>query len=211
MKTLVIGDLHGQVEIVSKALDTEFPLIFLGDYLDSFDRTTEDQITTLELVMEAVDRGRARALRGNHEISYLNDNMRCSGYNSATQASVNILHSKMASRLKDFLWAEKFLISHAGVSQMLLDCSGITLNEYLATSDYLEVGRARGGACEIGGLYWCDWEHEFTPIKGIAQIVGHTRAENIRQKGNSYCIDCLEDDRPKGLLIEDGNATPFNL
>jgi len=36
MKTLIVGDIHGKVEIVEAALAQEHPVIFVGDILDSY-------------------------------------------------------------------------------------------------------------------------------------------------------------------------------
>lgn len=52
------------------------------------------------------------------------------------------------------------------------------------------AGRARGGTATVGGPLWLDWEKEFEDIPGLPQLVGHTRGEAIRRKGDSWCIDC---------------------
>lgn len=211
MKTLVIGDLHGQVEIVSKALDTGLPLIFLGDYLDSYTREVVDQIDTLMLVIEAVKTGRAQALLGNHEMSYLDRRMRCSGYRLATQLHVDNIHDVMLKHLNIYIRDDEFLFTHAGVSQRLLTARSQTLKEYLDGNEYFQVGRARGGSIgAVGGLYWCDWR-EFEPVPGIKQIVGHSRGNTIRQKGDNWCIDVNENGPPMGLVIGDGVPYTMNL
>ena len=71
MKTLVIGDLHGRWEIAEAALATEHNVVFMGDYLDSFDRTSLECLETLKVVTNAVlaEPERVQALVGNHEMS----------------------------------------------------------------------------------------------------------------------------------------------
>lgn len=60
----------------------------------------------------------------------------------------------------------------------LLNCDiGITDNLFRA-------GRARYGPLPYGGVTWLDWYAEFSPIKGISQIVGHTPLQ-----GNPMIID----------------------
>lgn len=214
MKTLVVGDLHGQLELVLRAFKTPYPVIFLGDYVDSFNRSVTDQIETLRLVLDGVRDGRCRALRGNHEMSYIDNRYRCSGYNTATQ-----IHMDHFSRgadpnldvLEDYIFCEGFLLSHAGVSQELLDYHNITLDEYLASGDFDGAGYARGGTRPVGGLRWCDWRFEFAAIADQPQIVGHTRGREIRQNGNSYCIDVLEDGCTDVVLIEDGEVEVVDL
>ena len=208
--TLVIGDLHGQLEIAQKALDSIYPVIFLGDFLDSFTRTVDDQIQTLLLVLNAVERGNARALMANHEMSYMRPELRCSGWNPATQVHVSHLQYRMDMLLEDYIWCEGFLITHAGVSQRLLDALETDLDTYLSTGDFDQIGRSRGGRAPCGGLRWCDWR-EFEPVEGVDQIVGHTRGRVIRTKGNNWCIDVLEDREPQGLLIQDGTARIIHL
>lgn len=202
METLVVGDLHGQVEIAEKALSFGTPVIFIGDYLDSFTRSYEDQIRTLQVIIEAVRDGKATALYGNHEWSYLDPKMQCSGYNYHTARMVPHLDTDV---LKEYVFAEGFLISHAGVSKKLLDAREQTLEEYLEAGEFKQIGRSRGGRDRVGGLFWADWNKDFEPLEDQPQIVGHTRGNIIRQKGNSYCIDVLEDYCPQGVVINNGS------
>ena len=208
MKTLVIGDIHGNVEIIKAAFKTEYPLIFVGDYLDSFNRLVIDQLESLEIVLKGIKEGRCIGIMGNHEMSYISKDCRCSGYNNATAAHIM---SMDLSPLVDYTYCEGFLISHAGVSNTLLELYNITLQEYLEDEIFEDVGYCRGGWSTVGGLHWCDWNYEFKPIKSQPQIVGHTRGNYIRQKGNSYCIDCLEDGCKEALLIENGTVEIFKF
>lgn len=207
MKWLVVGDLHGQHEIAQAALDTDYPVVFIGDYLDSFKRSVDDQIITLRLVLNAVRRDKAVALRGNHELSYWLPNAQCSGYKAATQLHFNDLVKDFEMLTRDYVWVEGFLISHAGVSQHILDLYDLSLEEYLHRGRFGDVGYSRGGLSPVGGLYWCDWRYDFEPVPDVKQIVGHTRGALIRENDGNYCIDVLEDaEKPQGLLIEDGKA-----
>lgn len=206
-KTLVVGDLHGQWELAERALATNYPVIFLGDYVDSYNRTPEDSIKTLEIVLRAIKDGKAQGLLGNHELSYLLDSMRCSGFNPAIYMQIKYMEVTL---LKDFIFAENFLLTHAGVSQYLLDKLDVTLDNYLADKDYYQIGYRRGGFHPCGGIYWCDWT-EFDPVTGVNQIFGHSRNKEIRQKEYNFCIDCLEDTNPQGLLIKNGVAEIYTF
>ena len=208
METLVVGDLHGQVEIVFKVLKLDMPTIFIGDYLDSFNRSVHDQVNTIMAVRDAIESGQAVGLLGNHELSYFVPGMRASGWHYATES--HMMHFDY-SMFKDYTYAEGFFISHAGISQRLLDSNGITADEYIEAAQFNEIGRYRGGRHTCGGLFWCDWNKEFEPVEGLPQIVGHTRGDLIRAKGNSYCIDCLEDTKPQVLAIKDGQARVVTL
>lgn len=206
MKTLLVGDLHGQYMIAKIALEQGMPVIFMGDYLDSFTVSVGTQIELLQLVLKAVEDGQAQALMGNHEMSYLVDRMRCSGYKPVTES--HVMHMDL-SPLKSYIKAEGFLLTHAGVSQRLLDHKGVTLDEYLEAGSYNQIGRYRGGRDLVGGLYWCDWNQDFDPIPDQPQVVGHTRGKLIRQNGNSYCIDVLEDTDIQFGLIDNGEFSIY--
>lgn len=209
MTTVVVGDLHGQWEIVDEVLSWDLPTVFVGDYLDSYTRTPQDQIRTLETVLDAVeeDPERVTGLFGNHELSYMYQHMRCSGWKPEIQEYVDTKRDRIELLLQPYVRTEGFLISHAGVSQKMLDAFDETIDEYLDKGQFQDIGRARGGRSPVGGLYWCDWNWEFIPLEDTPQIVGHTRGNGIRETKGSYCIDCLEDDsEPKVLLIEEGKA-----
>lgn len=216
--TIVVGDIHGVHEIVDPVLATGQPVVFIGDYLDSYDRGIDDQLQTLHKVLTAVVDGKAVALMGNHELSYLDTNMRCSGFNSKLLYKLRqpfrgeqSYLSAMRQYLKPYHFAEGFLISHAGVSRWMLDRQDISLREYLDDEQFDDIGRARGGWAPVGGLYWCDWDEEFIPLPKQPQIVGHSRRVDrvIGVKGNSYCIDVLEHNNPLKTVVEikDGGLT----
>jgi hypothetical protein len=223
MKTMVVGDIHGRTESVQAALNSGYPVVFVGDYLDSFTRKPVEQIQALKLVIEAVKSGQAQALIGNHEVSYLDSTQRCAGWNPSTQMGVDQIMCD--SRVTDpetfqarfdtdlleyYTFCEGFLITHAGVSRTLLESRSQNLAEYLDGGDYLQCSRYRGGSSPVGGLLWCDWR-EFEPVDGIRQILGHTGGKTIREKDGNYCIDCLEYGEQTVLLIEDGEAEIVSL
>jgi len=220
MKTLVVGDLHGRYEVAEKALASEYNVVFVGDYLDSYSRSSEECLETLRLVVDApLDPSTTKsviALKGNHELSYSDLTSRCSGYKTKTQELLDSEFRGWDNWLLDYVWCEGFLISHAGVSQLLLSGTGLGLEDYLHNKSLTEVGYARGGRVPIGGLFWCDWFEEFEPIPDTPQIVGHSGyrphgvSPGILQKGNSYNVDCL-DRVEEFLLIEDGKAEIITL
>ena len=214
MKTYIIGDLHGRIEIVKKIqdilrTDLSAKAVFIGDYLDSYDRPPQECFETLKLVLHLQKAyfGRVEALKGNHELSYMYPYMRSSGFSQFTKLSVDteIGISTMEEELLDYTFVNGYLISHAGVSSHLLDGMGCSLESYLKKEDFFQIGRVRGGLDSIGGLFWCDWNQEFEPINGIKQIVGHTRGDIIREKDDNYCIDVLHCS-DKVLLLEPGKS-----
>jgi len=200
-QTVVVGDIHGQYEIVDKVVALGMPTVFVGDFLDSWTRSPEDCVRAMTTALSAPN---TTVLYGNHERSYLNLHMRCSGHRDRTQVYVNHLRHSMQDTMEHYVRAEGFLISHAGISQRLLDATDETLEEYLSAGAFDQIGRSRGGYAPSGGLYWCDWDMDFVPVEGTSQIVGHTRGDGVRELEGNYCIDCLENHNPSVVFIEDG-------
>lgn len=218
--TIIVGDLHGKVDIAEAALATPYNVVFIGDYLDSFEFKTDDHLRLLLIVLNAVESSpeRVRALRGNHEMSYLIDGpgARCSGWRWDMQIHVNHHRERMEKYLGYWTMVDDYLISHAGVSQKLLTALGWTLDEYLTAGKFMDIGRSRGGSAPSGGLQWCDWYDDFESIPGQPQVVGHTAirhsgdAKGVLSNGQDYNVDCL-DRVPEVLLIKDGEASILKL
>ena len=214
---LAVGDLHGKIEIAEELLqDRDQRIIFIGDFLDSFDRTIDDQQALLELVLDAVQsRENVSALIGNHELSYLEPHYRASGFNWVLASNLGEKNLGLMQKHLD-LWIEDegFLFSHAGMSlRWIPEQERVEPMEYLATATLpmiYQIGYARGGNYPCGGLLWCDYYEEFAPVPGVKQVFGHTaRTESdsgIRTEDNeNYCIDCL--DRVTEVLeVKDGEA-----
>ena len=231
MKTIVVGDIHGHVISVEMALAMPYNVVFLGDYLDSFSQSVEDQVRCLTMVMDAIDAepDRVVGLFGNHEMSYLVESMQCSGWKQETATHVTHLKERMLNTLKDYYWVGGVLVSHAGVDQELLYQLGIGLEEYLEAAEFNQIGSARGGYAAVGGLYWNDFNMEMKPVDGLPQVVGHT---NWRQQGDDegvrvkrvwepidgdpsiisevWCVDNLNR-KAEVLMIDDAGCQPFPL
>lgn len=206
MKYVFVGDIHGKVEMVQAALERPGHKVFVGDFVDSYDRTHQDHADCLDLVLEAVKAGEADAIFGNHELSYLKPNKhRCSGYNDKTEVQMMERSKDLYTLFKPYLLLDgNVLVTHAGLHKQIWDEHGLSLKTLspwldggwmgIRTSPVHWVGRARGGYDPVGGIFWCDWKTEFEPIPELVQIVGHTsRAckDGIVERDGNYCIDCL--------------------
>ncbi len=226
MKTIIVGDIHGHVTSVEKALAMPCNVVFVGDYLDSFHQSVEDQVRCLTMVMDAVDAepDRVVGLLGNHEMSYLVESMLCSGWKQETANLVVHLKERMLNTLKEYHWVGGVLVSHAGVDQELLDETGITVQEYLDAGEYLQIGNARGGYASVGGLYWNDFNLEMLPPNDLVQVVGHSNwrqhgeDEGVRAKltygsgnGTVWCVDNLNRKAEVAMIDDGGNVCPFPL
>lgn len=234
--TIVVGDIHGRLDIVTRALKLPYNIVFVGDYLDSFDESIDSQVMCLNKVLLACEQEpeRVQGLLGNHELSYIMPGHKCSGWNSVTDLYVRHLETRMTQYLKPYTWVGNFLVTHAGLSRRLLwSCpdvlekfgekpQGLEPVRYFLESEDTEawhhnIGWARGGMNKVGGIFWNDYFQEFTEIQGVPQIFGHTgfrkqRSKNkgVLQKGNAYNIDCL-DYIAEAVLVNDKGISIINL
>lgn len=217
MKILFVGDTHGNWEVVQHALDSPYPdrVVFIGDYLDSFNRSIDEQVKTLLLVLNACEDNPEKyiGLMGNHELSYLEEGMRASGFNTATHGHVVHLEDRIKRILKPYVWIDDWLASHAGVSNQLLKDLNCTLEEYLHANQHNQIGVARGGWSSIGGLYWCDFNREFDCIPGVNQIVGHSNYlpidKELKYKTGKDSINVCVDTVPQHRRMPDIKDTIF--
>lgn len=204
MKHVFVGDIHGKVNMVEKALALEGKKVFVGDIIDSYDRSVEDHKKCYDLIFDAIEKGEAECLFGNHELSYILPHIHgCSG-KSSDREQLMVHYGPLCQKyFKPYLMIGKdLLVTHAGLNRRIWESAKLTLG---ILADWLKdgwqcpqthpvhwVGRARGGVAPVGGIFWSDFNTEFQPIDELKQIFGHTRGKGIRQYGDSYCIDCLD-------------------
>lgn len=219
MSTICVGDLHGKIEVAEEMLQEKNKnIIFMGDFLDSFDRNRHDQLDLLIMVLDAVkSRPEVSSLMGNHELSYLEMQYRCSGHSWQLDGNLTEeIKQDMRDNLSLWVEDEGFFLSHAGMSRKWIpekwrdDIFGYL--EEVSLPTIYQIGQSRGGYHNVGGLLWCDYHADFQPLHELKQVFGHT-ATNLPGEGNgirtkderNYCIDCL--DRVNEVLeISDGKA-----
>jgi len=195
MKHIFIGDIHGKHEIVSRALDKDGLKVFVGDFMDSFDRSVSDQEKCLLLVLDAIEKKEAISIFGNHELNYLMPSRhRCSGYSGRGKFMIQ-RHQKRINELfvPFYQPTPEWFISHAGLHPEVSD-RGYDFSDLSSPAHW--IGWVRGGRNPVGGIFWCDFNSEFKPLEGLNQIFGHTAGKEIRTKHGenslNYCIDCLD-------------------
>jgi len=173
---------------------------------------------------------------------WFKDNIRtrCSGYEQFKSIAINdVLTRKDWEQLKFFHVLDgKWLLSHAGVHPVWIDpdsfkssnISSAKLSDVVGKLEYDSIqatknlyangehwftyaGFSRSSRSRsYGGLLWCDWTQEFSPIRGIHQIVGHTPQRSLKwvvaQKDvEQYGILLLED---TSVTTTFGNNVMFN-
>lgn len=186
MPDWIIGDIHGRREVVDAAKKLDGEVLFLGDIVDSFNRSIPDQVYCLQTVLDYAAAGQWRFILANHEHSYLYRDQRCSGWKDVTEAHLLPLFGRM-QRLGDrFVYdtETKTLFTHAGLTygmyaELQLSFRDMSLDDALTEwiidrrSPFYWVGTARGGLYPFGGPLWCD-QREFRAVPGLRQVFGHT-------------------------------------
>ena len=195
MKVTICPDVHGRnywKQIDPKSCDK---IIFIGDYVDSFDISNDDIINNLlDIIQFKKDNeDKVVLLWGNHDETYLNlvsGNYICSGYRSDIAYD---LYDIFYPNQKLFLNAYQIgntIFTHAGIQDnwfkerfkgdfLQLEYSiaeqlNMPLNQSQIDALH-QVGNLRGGMRgDVGGIFWCDKNELKKPLEGFMQVVGHT-------------------------------------
>lgn len=222
MKLLVVPDIHEahNLDAVDAAIRREAPdrTIFLGDYFDQWHDTPAHAERAAEWLKRSLALPNRIHLLGNHDVRYWfpeNENTVCSGFTEAKLKRIQrVLTGDDWERLRLTHWEENLLFCHAGWTREFSKAPDATTPPSAAEQqEFLEqhereawqalredkhhwiwdAGRARGGRMQLrGGLVWCDW-HEFKPIAGIHQILGHTPGNLATVlRGAKSCNVCLD-------------------
>mgnify|MGYP006431836359 CR=1 FL=1 len=211
-ETLIIPDLHGQIEVVEKLVqfaDSEnMNIIFLGDLTDSFTKSIKKQIQTMELVLSYMYKGHY-CLWGNHDLSYIYPaHHKCSGwtYKKAEKYSSIYDKFKFHENFIPYYYFEnhKILITHAGLTDKLIPKAfkqrpilflqkESKREDFIEKSSLMKVGSSSGGWAKYGGITWMR-PVDYFPLPGIRQVAGHTalRRGINKSKKNLWIIDTIE-------------------
>lgn len=230
---------HNRAERIINAVGAD-KIIFIGDYFDDYGDDPNQISETCEWFLDSINKPNRIHLIGNHDIHYMfnNSRLRCSGYEQWKYILINdIIPAKEWNKLKWYHVLDKqWLLSHAGLDKNHLpneiaklhedrpkfinsvtsyldeQIQAATKNIHISLKHWIvECGISRGGSATSGGLIWCDYDDEFTPIKGLNQIVGHTAQNtpprwNVRHGNESFIKQHLEF-TPTLELINDTSAT----
>jgi len=218
MKIITIGDLHGK-DVWRQINLSEFDLmVFLGDYVDSFDKSDEETAENLRLLISLKNHLKSKVifLIGNHDLQYITGKSYnlCSGYVPQMFVTYNTLFKDNRDMFQIAYQVENYLFTHAGVTNEWYNTRAMDyIEEYglgeLVIAEQLnqlfkvrhspidDIGDLRGGYLPVGGPLWADkFETKRDALNGINQIVGHSQVMDIvevKSKDNSsvtYC-DCL--------------------
>lgn len=210
MKFLNIGDCHGRnnwKQFILDEPDFDF-CIFIGDFVDSFDKTNEQiESNLLDIIQfKKNNMNKVILLYGNHDIQYalnqpttLRNNYACSGYRADAHFQLyDIFHEnkglfQTAYQYKEHIW------THAGIHGGWYENRFLPeFNKYFESfegniadklneafkfelSPLFDVGYSRRGSKPVGGIFWADKnETSYKPLKNYYQIVGHTKIDDIQ-------------------------------
>lgn len=212
MRTIFIGDIHGDdvwKQIVNK--ESHDRVIFIGDYFDSFDISTDDQLNNFLDIMEyKKTSGKiVVCLIGNHDHHYFSsvNNTRTMGYQRVGSYFIKPVIENNKEHLQIAYKFDNILCTHAGVTKTFmnsifgsdgwsLDTVDEDLNELFK---YKPLSFCFDSA--NSGIYSDSYGDDIyqSPIwvrpkslqkdgldkKEIIQVVGHTQQNQIDIKGKS--------------------------
>lgn len=207
-RTLVLPDIHLRWRQVDQILGWEDfdRVILLGDYFDMFEDFPAQNKETAGWLKSKLDDPTFICLQGNHDSSYRwpgNEFAYASGFSwQKNKAIREVLDDNDFAKLRPCWVEQNILFTHAGVDKHWLPLLGLEDDKEVTAAKIgaaievmwpticksfasygshplLGVGFERNGWQEFGGITWQDFTCHH-PIKGVKQIVGHTKQEHIK-------------------------------
>lgn len=196
-KTLIIPDIHHKIGTVDKIIKRENAdlIIILGDEFDDFHDTPVIAARTARWLKNSLSCQNRIHIWGNHTLAYAfpNDYTSCSGFAEDKCRTINgILTKDDWKQLKFYHIQDGVLFTHAGLTRNFYNAEkdgdiadfmedgskrAFTCLSQGKSHWFFRAGYSRGGRQAYGGITWCDSRQEFTVIKDIPQIFGHTICE----------------------------------
>jgi hypothetical protein len=209
VRIIVISDCHGRdtwKRIVKK--ETYDKVVFIGDYLDSFNITYNEIKTNFNNIIDFKTKNtdKVELLIGNHELHYIPQlGEKYSGFLSYAMFdySMILLPAIQNELIKVAYSYENLLFTHAGVSKTWCENNDVIVDETLVQqlNDLLlytpkvfkfksGVNRSEYGDDICQSPLWIRPKSLKTDlIDGYIQIVGHTYQENINIDSNIIITD----------------------
>lgn len=228
MKILSVGDSHGSsmpLSIAKKYLSSVDKIVFEGDYVDSFNskwETGQEENLNNILAFKKENPDKVVLLWGNHDFSYISDS-NVSGHQQFHAMDIGEFFKKNFDLFDIVFIQDKWIFSHAGVSQAWLDDEmpsymRIWENEEFETNldpipsvyqikDWFTNSPMRfdhrsGDPCGDNKVEGCLWIRPasllLNGVEGFNQVVGHTEFEDKLDGRILITADCLS----KNALIK---------
>ena len=203
MKTVVIGDVHGR-SLWKLIVNTENPdrIVFIGDYFDSFDINTADQLNNMLDILEYKKNSGKEVilLIGNHDHHYFPEigYTGTSGYQRVGKFQIEPVLDTNRDQFQMAYEMDGYLFTHAGVSSVFMDniYGTDSWNVDTVVNDLNELWKHKPLAFEFTGWDPYGDNIQQTPIwirpgslmkankkhpikKRYIQVVGHTQVDKI--------------------------------
>ena len=217
MRTLVLGDVHNNVDRVDEIVAYEKPelTVIVGDLHDSWGHGRAAAKKTAQWQAARIRDPAWKLLMGNHDAQYAFGKgiFNPCGANKSKKYTIDrFIRPIDWHQMPLFFEHQGFVISHAGIHPRFLENGpwstefGQVTQEIFWRNPYHcwvnVVGRSRGGDAIAGGALWCDYYAEFEPVPGLKQIFGHSHCSEIATKdGLNFCI---ETSLKEYLILTDG-------
>ena len=143
MRTMSIGDLHGKDLWKQIDINNFDKVIFIGDYVDSWDIKDEDILNNLlDLIeLKKIFPNKVILLLGNHDIQYLFfPNYSCSGFRNSMLYSLEITFKENIKLFQIAFQEQNYLFTHAGISNKWLKKHNETIQYYKKTFRCKDLG-----------------------------------------------------------------------
>ncbi|MDB5124747.1 MAG: metallophosphoesterase [Mucilaginibacter sp.] len=197
MKHIIIGDLHGRNVWQQIDIERYDIVVFLGDYVDSVDKTDEAILENLKEILELKHSNPEKVilLWGNHDVQYLHFPLyRCTNFRQEMQFELTSVFNENRSSFQMAYQKDNYLFTHAGLSNAWYneflslpvlrkikddtDTIADLINKLEETAQrglLYRIGADRGGHGN-GGILWADILETSTDLlNGYHQVVGHTK------------------------------------
>lgn len=211
-KTVAIGDIHGR-NTWKAIYEKEKPdrMIFIGDYFDSFDITSENQQNNFLDICAFKNSGLCEViiLIGNHDHHYFQSvgQQSTKGYQPIYAVSISFILENNKHLMQMAYMQDNLLFTHAGVTQTFMnDVFGTDWEISKIADDLNELwqykpqafcfwGQDHSGDDKCQGPIWVRPRSLIADSGRIArkliQIVGHTHTDDLQITGRHIFIDCL--------------------
>jgi predicted phosphodiesterase len=214
MRIAAIGDIHGRNywKIFESVKDQYDKIIFIGDYVDSFNIDDNLIIKNLNEIIEFKKQNlkKVELLLGNHDNQYLFDSLqtRCSGFRQSISSLLSTIFKSNEKLFTCSYQYQDLLFTHGGlINKFYLNLiQRVEKGEEQRYSDYLnfigknkislllDVSLFRGGKDKYSGIFWADWIEMITQDfhLPINQVIGHSArygGEHKKINDDHFIID----------------------
>jgi len=201
MKHIVIGDIHGRDNWQEISIRNYDKIIFIGDYVDSYELSDFAILENLKKIISLKKRHPEKVvlLLGNHDVQYLHyPSQQITGFRPSMQPGLTNLFNKNRELFQMAYQHGNYIFTHAGITnawyQEFLrlpaledireandDIAGLINKVETTTSRHLLYATSiyRGGYGN-GGFLWADYkETSVDMLNDYHQVAGHTQVGDI--------------------------------